>query len=349
MLLTTDYIEPADLTGYIRAALADYAINRFTLSQFLPDRVVDDLEYRFGTGQQGLAEAVNFRAYDTESVIGSRPGIKRVSGELPPISAKLRSGEFDRLRFRQLNDQEQVALGLENDAARLTRGVAARIELARGDALVNGSVTISENGVEGTIDFNRPDEAVVNVANPWDTDAGDPVSDLVAAVLAYNTLNGVDPGAIVWSRKINAIVMRNNNIRKAAGTLIGESNILSQAAVVQIFDSFGLPPFQTYDAQVSVDSTATRVIPDDVVLLLPPPVAPDGWEDTELGATFWGTTAESLEPNYGIDLADAPGIVAGIYTTEDPVALWTKVAAIAVPVVANPGLAWVMESITSDG
>lgn len=348
MLLTTDYIEPADLTGYVRAALADYAANRFTLSSFLPDRVVDDLEYRFVAGQQGLAEAASYRAYDTEAEIAGRPGIKRVTGELPPISRKMRSGEFDRLRMRQLADgSEQQVLGLEADAVRMTRSVAARIELARGDALVNGSVTIEENGVVGTIDFDRPAEAVVTVANAWDATLGDPLGDLEAAILAYNQLNGVDPGAIQFSRRIAAALARNDNLRKAAGTVIGEPTIISRVQMQTMFEAFGLPAFQTYDAQVTVDGTATRVIPDDVVLLLPPPVASDDFEGTELGATFWGTTAESLEPGYGIELVDAPGIVAGIYTTEDPVALWTKVAAISVPVVANPGLAWVLEGVLS--
>lgn len=347
MNLTTDYIDPADLTGYVRAALADFQANRFTLSAFLPNRVVDDLEYRFDAGQQGLAEAASYRAYDTEAEIAGRPGIKRVTGELPPISRKMRSGEFDRLRMRQLNGNEQQVLGLESDAVRMTRSVAARIELARGDALVNGSVTISENGVVGTIDFDRPSEAVVTVSNAWDTVDGDPLGDLEAAILAYNQLNGVDPGAIQLSRRIVAALARNDNLRKAAGTVIGQPTIISQAQMQTMFEAFGLPTFQTYDAQVTVDNVATRVIPDDVVLLLPAPVASDDFEGTELGGTFWGTTAESLEPGYGIELAEAPGIVAGVYSTEDPVALWTKVAAIAVPVVANPGLAWVLEGVLS--
>lgn len=347
MLLTAEYIDPAELTGYVRAALADYQQNRFTLSQFLPNRVVDDLEYRFAAGQQGLADAAQFRSYDTEAPITGRPGIKRVTGELPPISEKIRSGEFDRLRFRQLAEGEQAELGLLSDAARVTRNIAARIELARGQALADGSVTINENGLSATIDFDRPDGAVVNVSTAWDQTLGDPLSDLQAAVLAYNTMNGVDPGAFVISRRILAILQRNDILRKANGNLVGEPSIISQTALQSLFEAFGLPPFQTYDAQVNVDGSATRVTPDDVAFLLPAPVAPDDFEGTELGGTFWGTTAESLEPNYGIELAEAPGIVAGVYSTEDPVALWTKAAAIAVPVVANPGLAWVLESIVT--
>ena len=36
MLLSTDYINPADLTGYVRAALADREANQFSLNRFLP-------------------------------------------------------------------------------------------------------------------------------------------------------------------------------------------------------------------------------------------------------------------------------------------------------------------------
>src|SRR5688500_3455085 len=105
MLLSNEYIDPAELTGYVRAALADLEQNRFTLSRHLPTVAVDDLEYRFTRGGQGLTEAATIRAYDAESPIGARPGTSRVSGELPPISRKIRLGEYDRLRSRKLNDQ----------------------------------------------------------------------------------------------------------------------------------------------------------------------------------------------------------------------------------------------------
>jgi hypothetical protein len=341
MLLSTDYYDPTDLTGYVRAALYSFAINRFILSGVLPDRPIDDLEYRFLAGGQGLADAASFRAYDAESQIGSRPGMIRKSGELPPVSRKLRLGEYDRLRQRT-DPQAQIALGIENDAARLALGIAARMELARGDALVNGSVTISENGIQAEIEFGRSSEAEVTAGILWtDTADADPISDLVAWCLAYVEMNGVDPGNVIFSRQVMANLSRTESLRRLVANVIGEPAIVSQATVTQLFNAFGLPPFVTYDAQVNVGGVATRIIPPEVVLLVPPIVATDDFEGTELGATFWGTTAESLEPNYGLAEEDRPGIVAGVYSDEDPVALWTKASAIGLPILANPNLAWV--------
>lgn len=343
MLLSTDYYEPADLTGYVRAALADYAVNRFLLAGFLPDRPIDDLEYRFVAGGQGLADAATFRAYDAESPIGSRKGVTRVSGELPPISRKLRLGEYDRLRQRT-DPGAEIQLGLENDAARLAQGIAARMELARGDALVNGTITIAENGLSATVDFGRSGSCSVTPATVW-TDAtnADPINDLVTWTQAYVDMNGVPPGVLVLSRTIVGYLALAAKIRAFGSTTLGTPVRLSNAAIQDVFADFGIPPFTIYDASVNVNGSATRIVPADKVLLLPAPVASDDSEGTELGATLWGTTAESLEPNYGLASEDRPGIVAGIYSEEDPVSIWTKASAIGLPILANPGLAWVAD------
>ena len=68
------------------------------------------------------------------------------------------------------------------------------------------------------------------------------------------------------------------------------------------------------------------------------PVQVGGTQDGgDLGATLYGTTAESMEPGYNL-AGDEPGVVAGAYKSADPVAVWTKAAAIGLPVLANPDL-----------
>ena len=89
---------------------------------------------------------------------------------------------------------------------------------------------------------------------------------------------------------------------------------------------------------IDAAGTATRVIDDHIGLLLPEPVDPNSPDETDLGGTFIGTTAESLDPSYAIE-GDEAGIVAGVYRSEDPIAIWTKAAAIALPVLATPDLA----------
>ncbi|MGI5153511.1 major capsid protein, partial [Plantactinospora sp. CA-294935] len=332
----TDYITPAELTGYVREALADLDRNRFTLSQWLPRRAIDDLQYRYTRGGEGLTEAATVRAYDAESPIGSRPGLTRVTGELPPISRKIRLGEYERLRQRR--DEAGIRNAILSDAERMARAVAARLELFRGEALYRGSLVISENGVVATVDFGRSGSHTVAPAVLWSVVAtATPLADLITWRDTYIATNGEAPGAILTSTTVLGYLLRNAEMRQLAATVAGTPSIVSQATVNAVFAAYGLPPIYIYDAQVRVGTTATRVIPADRVILLPAPGSPDNPEGTDLGATLLGTTAESLEPEYGLSGVE-PGIVAGSYSTKDPVAVWTKAAAIGLPIMANPDL-----------
>lgn len=344
MLLHTDYIEPAELTGYVRASLADQDRNAFVLDQFLPHRFVNDLDYRFTRGGEGLTEAATFRTYDTEAPIGSRPGVSRVSGELPPISRKIRLSEYDRLRQRA-NGNEDVIAGLLSDAERMARSVGARLELARGDALVNGSVTIDENGVTATVDFGRDATHTTAAGTSWATVATATVlSDLVSWFDIYVATNGVAPGTLLTSTRVARLMQRNEEVIDAIeGSAAGRTRV-TQAELNALLESEGLPQVTTFDAQVRVGGTATKIIDDDKVLFLPSPGSPDDPDSSDLGASLWGTTAESLEAEYGIE-GDEPGVVAGVYGTEDPVALWTKAAGIGLPVLANPDLSFMSDVI----
>lgn len=336
MFLNTDYITPAELTGYARAAAADLAINQFTLGQWLPNREVDDLEFRFTRGGDGLADAATFRAYDAESPIGSRPGISRVTGELPAISRKIRLGEYERLRQRKLDDA--VGNAIMGDAERMVQSVAARLEVARGQALVTGKVTISENGVIAEADFGRAAGHTVTAAASWATSTTDIIGDLNTWRDTYVANTGEEPGTILTSRKIMGYMLRNDAFRELVSTMVGTPSLVTPDAVNATLSAHSLPSITTYDAQVRVNGSATRVIADDKVLFLPAAGA------NQLGATLYGTTAESMEPEFGLAGSEA-GIVAGAYSTKDPVAVWTKAAAIALPVLANPDLSFCADVI----
>lgn len=340
MLLNVDYITPSELTGYTRAGLADLPLNRFALAQWLPNRDVDDLEFRFNRGGEGLLEAASYRAFDTESQVGSRPGKVRVTGELPPISRKIRLSEYDRLRQRKLD--EAIRGELMSDSLRMMRAVAARIELARGEALANGSIVLNENGMIGTIDFGRDAGHTTTAATVWsDTATATILTDLLAWRNTYIATNdGEEPGALLTSNLVIPHMLRNAEFRALAGTTAGTPSVITRPLLNEILAAHGLPPIYEYNAQVKVNGASKRVIPSDRVLFLPAPVDPADVEGTDLGASLWGTTAESLSPRFELTEEEAPGIVAGVYETQDPVSLWTKAAAIAVPILANPNLSF---------
>lgn len=336
-VLNDEYIAPAELTGYARAALADQPINRFRLRSWLPDVNISDLDYRFTSGGQGLTEAATFRTYDTPSPFGARQGAQQVTGQLPPISRQIRLGEYERLRMRQAAN-DAVVEAIYNDAENMVRAVAARMELARGQALVTGTVVINENGVQATADFGRDSGNTVTAATLWSTVATATVlSDLITWSDAYLTLNGVRPAAILTSTAVARLMQRNAEVIDAiAGNQTGRTRVTA-AELNDLLQSEGLPAVETYDAQVTVAGTTTRIVGANQLLLLPSPGSPD---DSDLGATLWGTTAESMEPGYAMEAGEEPGIVAGVYKSDNPVALYTNAAGIGLPVLANPNLSF---------
>jgi type II secretory pathway pseudopilin PulG len=341
MLLYPDYITPGELTGYVRANLADQPQNQNLLAQWLPNRTIDDLAARFSSGGGGLTDAAEYRTYDAESPIGSRPGVQRKSIELPPISRKIRQGEYDRLRQRANGATEAIRTAILSDAESLTRQIAARVERARADALTNGTITLSENGLVTTIDFGRSGAHSVTAGTLWsDVVNSTPISDLLSWQTTYVATNGVPPGSIVMSTPSWNYLIRNAQVRNLGTLSVATPAIASGATVRDVLTAYDLPPVTIYDAQVKVNGSAVRQIPVNNVLLLPAPGDPGNPEGTDLGGTWWGTTSESLEPEFGVQAGYEAGIVAGVYRDMDPVALWTKAAAIVIPTVANPDLSF---------
>lgn len=347
MALIYDLADPQELQGFVRGVQQELETNQFVLSQFLPNNNIDDIEYRFVRGELRDQDAAVVRAWDTESPIGNRQGISRVMGELPPISKKMRVGEEERLRLRQLErggDSSEIVAAIYNDAANLARAVTARVELFRGEALETGQLNIDENGVEQVVDFDRDTDmepAALAGTDKWDDyDDSDPIGDLTTWVEAYTDLNGTAPGLILTSRKIVNHLLRNDQLRTYLGSLAGTPALITNDQLRSVFNAFDLPPIVTYDVSVRVDGTQTRVISDDKVIFLPPASEP-------LGATFFGTTAEAIElaSAQQISTDQAPGMVSVVEKTFDPVSTWTKVAAIALPVLVNPNLTLVADVI----
>lgn len=330
LVLSSDYITPTELTGYVREALSDLPQNAFGLSAYLPDVETDDIDFRVTTGGGGLARVAKYRAWDTESPISGRKGVDRLSGEIPPISEKRRLSEYDRLKMRKLDSG--IVDAILNDAVDLAKGIHARVEVARGEALSDGKVTIAENGLTIEADFGRKATHTQTAAIKWNVDGSDPVEDFLAWQRIYVATNGVRPGATLASQDIQSSLMRNAAIRAMTLPAGSTQQVVTIDAINALFRSFGLPALSIYEAQVEGDDgNAKSIIDPTKVIFLPP-------SDRKLGETLWGVTAEALDSDYGIDSTEAPGVVVGSYSDKDPVGLWTKASAISLPVPANTNL-----------
>lgn len=329
-----EQIIPAEVTGYIRAAQADYEANRFVLADYLPNTRVPDVEFRYFRGGLGLVNAAVYRGWDVESPVGFRQSGTRVTQELAPISEKVRLSEYDRLRLQNLNPDMRAQVFA--DAMHEMQAIAGQLELQRAAALNLGVLTVPfTDGSTQTVSFGRSGSHDVTAGTLWtDHTNATPLADLAGWVETYLTDTGVLPEVILMSRLRVQDLLANKQIQLSVsrGATIAPT-ILNRDDLNNVLESFDLPPIRTYDVRVNVAGTATRPIPANRVIML---------NSDQLGATFYGITAEALELP-GVDDAVQEGslesgIVAFSDRTFDPIATWTKASAVALPGVANPDL-----------
>lgn len=340
-MLIYDLADPQELLGFARGVQQERDANQFVLSQFLPNRPLDDIEYRATIGQLQDEDVAPIRAWDAESAIGGRQGVRRIMGELPPISKKYRLGEEERLRRRALerSGNDEIVAAIFDDAAKGARSVSGRVELLRGEALYKGKLEIDENGVVQTVDFGRDGSHEETASTVWSTHTGnDILTEELAWRTTYRDTNGFDPGLVLTSDEVVQHMLQNEQYRGLAAYNGITPAFLNDAQLNAVRSAYGLPPVVRYDVKVRVDGVQTRVIPADRFIYLPPAGEP-------LGATFTGTTAEALELAAASQIAtdQLPGMVSVVEKTFDPVATWTKTAAVSLPVLMNPDLTFVAD------
>lgn len=330
MPLWTDIIDPATLTGYARRSLEEAEQAKGTLARWLPNREVADIVVRFVAGSAGLVDEARFRAFDAELEITKGEPRKRTVLELPAVGTEIPVTEYEQLRNRDAPD-EAVEKSILATTRRVVNAVADRMERLRGIVLGTGVATIPEIGAADS--FGRSAAHDVTAAQLWSSSTVDRLAFLDLIRQQYIATNGVEPGSIVMSSRVFTALAQGDQFRiQLVG---GASRPATESDVRGIVEGAGLPPIVKYDRRTS----SGKVLDDSKLLLLPAPVATDAWEETELGATFWGQTLTSTDDRYGIEPSEQPGIVAGVYRGEKPPMIAEVISdAIGMPVLANADL-----------
>jgi hypothetical protein len=341
MALWTDIITPQELTGYARAALSDYEASRGTLARFLPNREVADIVVRFLAGSTGLIDVADFRAYDAEPTIGKMVPRTRTTIELPALGRNIPVSEYNQLRARNSSPSDdavrETILTATNIAA---RAVADAVERVRGVVLSTGVATISNEGGFSMADsFGRSGSNDVTAGTLWSTTSADGLGNLTTWTDTYRDANGEPAGCILMSTRVLRAFSKldQNKIQ----LLNSASRPATTADVNGVIEGASLPPIVLYDRNVSIAGSKTKVLPDNKLFLLPAPVDTGAWQDTELGATYWGQTLTSGIPEYQLADTEMPGLVVGAYRGEKPPMLAEVISdAIALPTLANADLSF---------
>ena len=339
MTILYDLADPRELVGFVREVVRDVDANQLILSNFLPNVNQDDITYRYTVEQTLSKAAAKVRAWDTEAPIAKRQGLERRSGELVPISEKIRLGEEESLRLRRLReggDNRRIIDAIYDDADNLARAVARRIEMMRGEIIEFASLSFNENGVIQTVDFERDadlEPAALAGTAMWSVlDDSDPVENLTTWSTTWADFNGgARPAFFILSSAIMSNLLRNAKVRELAASALGTPQVVSEDVFASVLRSQRLPQPLVYDVAVDVDGTSTEVLSDDKVYLV-------GGPNRRPGRTLAGPTAEAIELAEArqINVEDAAGVTAVVEKTVDPVSTWTKVAASTMAVMTNP-------------
>lgn len=335
MALWTDLITPGELTGYIRAALADIESNRTSLARWLPNREVPRITVRFVKGRNGLVAEAQFRAFDAEPEIAGGTSGQRVTIELPAIGQKRVISEYDQLIDESASD-ETIRASILDEAKAVARAIADRIERLRGTVLETGKATVTQANFSFSDDFGRDAGHTVTAPALWSDLTADRLGQYSAWADVYSASNdGETPGSAVMSRKAFSALAAGNQFKT---TLIGGAQRPAIESEVRAYlESAGWPPIYIYDRRTA----AGRVISDNKVLLLPEAVDPNTGT-SQLGNTFWGRTLTSKDSSYDLADSEQPGVVAGAHKSETiPHIATVESDGIALPVLANANLSFV--------
>lgn len=350
-MLVTNLVNPATLTGFVRDLTFP---NVNMLERFLPRRERPDIFYQFNRSDQTRRKAAQFRPFDVESPIGERPGVARVSGRIPPISKKMVLGEEETLLrdavFRQQVLTAEMEEAIYDDAENLSSDIADRLEFARGQVLSTGVVTFtSDLGFEvAEIDYGIPGSNFVTTPGAaWsDTTTSVPVTDMrgwIEGVYMPANSNrrpvvGLTSSTVLTNLALNA-QMKNFLALPVVGSTLP---ILTPEQSQTVLRSQGLPPLIACDEVVNIVGVGeTRVIPEGRVVFLPAP-------GDRFGETTFGPTVEALNLARAgfLSPGSAPGMTATNMITYDPEHTWTKVAALAIPVLKDPNAVMVADVST---
>lgn len=331
--LITDVIDIPDLIGYARESAVLTGPN---LSGIVSPREVDDLEYELLNLESPYLEIARYRAWDTAPPIGKRPGLAQIKGEIMPLGWSRILNEKELKRLTKLREGITAKGGrpedIYDDAAATAMACAFRFEQARADLLLDGKVTINENGVKVEANFGIPGGHVVTAGTLWsDYTNGVPITNLKAWETTLKAANGGrKPDFWLTSDEVVADLTLSAQVRNLAPVTGVVPSIMSNATVASIIQAQGISPIVPFEGFLpdSAGTGTTRTLPARKVIAVYRGVA-------EL---FFGTTpsADMLVAQGLIQRRDAAGIIAIAQEQIIPAQVKTTSEAVGLPVLRDP-------------
>jgi hypothetical protein len=326
-----------DLTVYARQldTPANYALTQ----QIIPEQRIQGVRFRT-TSAKRRVNAAKFRAYDAPTALAKRQAERVVNeGMLPALGQTLPISEMDQILLdvgHGKDTQEYIDL-LYSDVDRHVESIQTAQELAAGQLLANGTVNLPGLGLD--VNWNVPSANMPTASVLWDQPTATPLSDERAWIDYLIDSGAPAPREVLTSRRARSMLASNAEYQIAFYGQNASNNpgtTLSPPEVDSVRARFGLPPIRIYDVQVWNDDTYQRVIPDTKWILIPDVPASE-WAETQYGQTREAAKFTS-GTNPALTREEAPGIVVVTKVDDDPVQIYSRGAAVGMPVLYVPDI-----------
>jgi len=323
-------LRPSVLSQYVRTVLEDRPIEEHILDRWFPASFNPNLEYEISLGSlRSYTEAMGFRAYDAEPGPAQRYGYETLTGKLPPLGSWLPLTEGEVLQLQRNTVPNWVRDEIYNDVDALVRALRNRMELARAECVLSGTVTLTGNISTLSADWGRDAARTVTVGTTWAAGAGDPFADERAVFRAMRD-NNREPAVVLMPSEVIDELETHTDYLAAYQGITGAASAPTLITLEQINltrRQYDLPPAVRYDAKIApAGGAAAKVIGVDTIVYLP---------SGPVGETQYGRPVSASEPEINIT-ADVGGPVVFVSKKKAiPVSYATNLDGIALPILGD--------------
>lgn len=305
MALNTKYLNPAEVTGFVRGRIESYT-EQDVLSQILPDETVDNVAVRFSIGDAGITPEAEARDWDAQPGVLDLPAQKRRTIDLVAFSSRIPVSESDALLSR-LAGGEGYANLIRRASDKVAQAIFNAARRQRANVLATGKATIDQANFGLDEDFGRDAALTASLAQLASASGSDVLGQLGAFVDIFEEKSGgTRPGyALASTKAINAFIGH----AQFASKINDVTRPATLEQVNQILLSSDLPQLVRYNGKIG----QSRLLPEDRLILVPDYV---NGSAADLGATIWGLTESSFKPEFAGIGGQLPGAVAAVWDTE---------------------------------
>jgi hypothetical protein len=333
-----DYINATEMAAYIQENPANKI--PYLGETLFPAQKQLGTDISWLKASNGLPIAIQPSNYDAKARLREKEGFEGVSTEMAFFREAMRIGEKDRQQLNMLINHPQSAMAMPiinkifDEAARLVEGVRVQAEIMRMQLLTQGKIDVTSADGRAKYVYDYQQQNNFNANATWGTDEADPVRDIIAWCDAMELKRGTRPARLVMNRNTFIKMMASPKLHKmmypndlATNAFVADHQkqaFIEQVCGVQIA-VYSKSVAKLNHSTGLADATPHKLIPDDVVCILPA---------GNLGKTHYGTTPEESDLMSGSDAQVSivnQGTAITTYKEPHPVQVVTIVSSVMIP------------------